>query len=38
MSPLLLLCVFLPFLSATVTLEDHEGKRQKIEVAFKFHS
>lgn len=26
MSPLLLLGVFLPFISATVTLEDHEGK------------
>ncbi|TWW75424.1 Aggrecan core protein [Takifugu flavidus] len=25
MSPLLLLCVFLPFISATVTLEDHEA-------------
>lgn len=26
MSPLLLLGVFLPFISATVTLEEHEGK------------
>lgn len=36
MSPLLLLGVFLPFISATVTLEDHEGKSRKLEVALKF--
>lgn len=35
MSPLLLLCVFLPFISATAALEDHEGKSPKLEVALK---
>lgn len=33
MSPLLLLAVYLPFISATVILQEHEGKSQKLEVA-----
>lgn len=30
MSPLLLLFVFLPFTSTTVTPEDHKGKRPRL--------
>lgn len=36
MSPLLLLAVYLPFISATVILQEHEGKSQKLEVALRF--
>lgn len=35
MSPLLLLGLVLPFISAAVTLEDHEGKSRKLEVPSK---
>lgn len=34
MSLLLLLCVSLPFISATVTLEAHKGKSPELEAAF----